>query len=65
MNQLTPHKPLSGPLLTVREVAQMLRVHEKTIYAWVAKGRLPCIRLGNRLRFDPTTVSRWLGERRD
>jgi len=55
----------SRELLTVREVAEWLRVHEKTVYAWVEKGqrekgKLPCIRLGKQLRFRASDVSRWL-----
>jgi len=55
--------PLS--LWTVRDVAAFLRVHEKTIYAWVADGRLLSIKLGSRLRFDPHDVARWVSARRE
>jgi len=47
-------------LLTVRELATFLGLHEKTIYDWTARGELPCLRLGNRLRFEPNDVLRWL-----
>jgi putative molybdopterin biosynthesis protein len=52
-------------LLTVQEVADLLRVHRNTVYEWVSRGEMRAIRVGNRLRFDPEDVSRWLGERRD
>jgi excisionase family DNA binding protein len=32
-------------LLTVREVAEMLRVSPMTIYRLVYKGKLPCVRV--------------------
>lgn len=51
-------------LLTVRDVAKLLQVHEKTIYAWVSRGELPCVRVGKCLRFDPSAVSRWLQARK-
>lgn len=51
-------------LLTVRELAAFLGLHEKTIYDWSARGELPCLRLGNRLRFDPNDVTRWLSARK-
>ena len=51
-------------LLTVRDVAKLLQFHEKTIYAWAERGELPCMRVGNRLRFDPSAVSRWLQARK-
>jgi excisionase family DNA binding protein len=47
-------------LLTVRELAALLGLHEKTIYEWTARGQLPCIRLGNRLRFAPADITRWV-----
>lgn len=53
------------PLMTVRELAQHLSLHEKTVYDWVARGTLPCVRLGHRLRFDPHDVLRWLSARKE
>ena len=55
----------SQQLLTVREVAEWLRVHEKTIYEWSEKGKLPCFRVGNRLRFSRSDVGRWLQARKE
>lgn len=52
-------------LLTVRELARFLSVHEKTIYDWTARGELPCIRLGKRLRFSASDVGRWLQARKE
>lgn len=52
-------------LWTVRELARHLSVHEKTVYDWVARGTLPCVRLGHRLRFDPHDVLRWLSARKE
>ena len=53
------------PLLTLPEVAALLRVHEKTVCGWVRKRELPCIRLGGRLRFDQRDVLRWLSARKE
>jgi len=54
-----------GRLLTVREVARFLGMHEKTVYLWAARGALPCIRIGNRLRFSVADVTRWVEARKD
>ena len=59
-HQRTPDK-----LLTVRELAHLLGVHEQTIYAWVAKRLLPCIRLGSRLRFSHNDILRWVSARKE
>ena len=53
------------PLLTLHEVAALLRVHEKTVSGWVRRRRLPCIRLGGRLRFDQRDVLRWIAARKE
>jgi excisionase family DNA binding protein len=46
--------------LTVSEVAQQLRLAEGTVYRLVARGRLPAVRLGRAIRFDPQQVARTL-----
>lgn len=40
-------------LLTLAEVADLLRVSRWTIYALVSRGELRALRVGNRLRFRP------------
>jgi excisionase family DNA binding protein len=46
--------------LTVKEVAERLRVHPWTIYMWARSGRLPCIRLSKRtLRFLEKDIARY------
>lgn len=52
-------------LLTVTEVADWLRVRPSTVYAWVARGKLPCIRVGSVIRFERKTIARWLTARRE
>jgi excisionase family DNA binding protein len=52
-------------LWTVREVAQFLKVHEKTLLRWVRSGRFPCIHVGTRLRFDSSDVFRWISARKE
>jgi excisionase family DNA binding protein len=47
-------------LLTIREVARRLAVSEKTIRRLVEAGRLPALRVGHGLRFDPDELQSWL-----
>ena len=58
-------KDLRERLWTAQEVAEYLGVHEKTVYRWKNQGGLPCSRLGNRLRFDPNDVLRWVSARKE
>jgi len=52
-------------LWSVQEVARFLNLHPKTVYAWVARGAIPHIRLGRRVVFSPADIGRWLGARKE
>jgi len=47
-------------LLTLLEVADLLRVSTHTVRAWVRKGRLQPVRICRRLLFSPDVVSRFV-----
>lgn len=47
-------------LLTLAEVADLLRVSPHTVRAWVRKGRLRPARICRRLLFSPDVVSRFV-----
>lgn len=49
-------------VLTADEVAQLLRVNRKTIYAAVQRGELRGQRIGSTLRFSRARVLQWLAE---
>jgi excisionase family DNA binding protein len=51
-------KQRGDDLLTVAEVAEWLRLSRKTVYAWAASGKIPRIRIGNRVRFRRCDVLR-------
>lgn len=53
------------PLLTLPEVAELLRLSSRTIRRLVARQRIPCVRLGRQLRFVPGDVLRWLAARKE
>jgi excisionase family DNA binding protein len=50
--------PLSfaAPLLTVCEVAALLRVSPRTVYAMCAEGRLAHVRVMNAIRIAPAAL---------
>jgi excisionase family DNA binding protein len=47
-------------LLTPKKVAERYDVSVKTIYKWAESGRLPSIKLGYLLRFDPDAVEAFI-----
>ncbi len=56
------HANLSA-VLTVDELAAILRCNRKTVYAAIARGEIPGVRrLGGVIRVHRDTVLRWLAE---
>jgi excisionase family DNA binding protein len=45
--------------LTLNEVADLLRVKPRTVYAWVSDNRIPFERKGSLLRFRLDAVLAW------
>lgn len=46
-------------LLTIKEVAALLRVEVSTIYVWTSKRKIPFRKVGSSLRFDRDEIMRW------
>jgi len=47
----SPRTPSSGDeLMTVAEIAAVLRLNQQTIRNWIDHGRLPAVRIGRRVR---------------
>jgi excisionase family DNA binding protein len=47
-------------LLDIRELAEHLGVTERHVRRLIAERRIPYLRWGYRIRFDPDDVARWL-----
>jgi len=45
--------------LTLKEVAELLKVKPRTVYAWVSDNRIPFERKGSLLRFRLDSVIAW------
>lgn len=67
LNQLaTPYEPQRiEPLLEVNDVARILKRHRASVYALVNAGELTPIRVGKRLRFEPSNVRAYLERHRE
>ena len=53
--------PMSlGELLTVAEVAALLKAKAKTIRQWVYQGKIPSIKINGLLRFSRIQIESWI-----
>jgi excisionase family DNA binding protein len=52
------------PLLTAKEAAKLLSVHESTIGQLARSGELPCVRIGRMLRIAPADLAAFVEQRR-
>lgn len=53
-------QPKETPIyLTLKEVAELLKVKPRTVYSWVSDNRIPFERKGSLLRFRLDAVVAW------
>ena len=48
-------------MMTTKELAQYLKLHEITVCKYAAEGKIPAIRIGRVWRFDKEAIDRWIG----
>lgn len=51
---------MTDEILTLLEVAQLLKVAEKTVYTMAQKGELPAFKVGGQWRFRRTDLDAWI-----
>ncbi len=51
-------------LMTLPEVAEHLRIGQRTAYGWAKSGKLPAFKIGNTWRFDRADIDRWVEEQK-
>lgn len=49
-------------ILTIREVAEYLKLNEKTTYRLTAKGEIPGFKVGGSWRFRRREIDTWIEE---
>ena len=50
-------------IMTLEEVAEYVRVSERTVYEWAQKGEIPGGKLGTSWRFKRSEIERWIDSR--
>ena len=55
---------MSDEILTLPEVAQLLKVAEKTVYSMAQKGQLPAFKVGGQWRFKRAELDKWIEDQK-
>ena len=55
--------PENPDVMTVEEVAEYLRISERTVYDWAQKGEIPGGKIGSSWRFSRKRIEEWLNDR--
>jgi predicted DNA-binding transcriptional regulator AlpA len=49
------------PLMTSREVAQMLRISERKLWSMtMPRGTIPAVQIGRSVRYCPNVIQKWI-----
>ena len=51
---------MSDEILTIREVADLLKINEKTAYKLASAGKIPGFKVGGSWRFDRQEIASWI-----
>lgn len=52
--------PMPDEILTIKEVAALLRLAEKTVYAMAAAGEIPAFKIRGQWRLKRAELDRWM-----
>jgi excisionase family DNA binding protein len=47
-------------VLTIRELAELLKINEKTAYKLAAEGKIPGFKVGGSWRFERQEIANWI-----
>lgn len=51
---------MAEPLLTVKQVADYLKIDKFTVYRLVTQGKIPAYKVGSQWRFNKKLLESWL-----
>ncbi|MCK9214404.1 helix-turn-helix domain-containing protein [Acidithiobacillus sp.] len=55
-----PKSPHEGEILTIKQVAEYLKVTERTIYRLAAVKKIPAFKVGGTWRFSRADIDNWI-----
>ena len=51
---------MTDEILTIREVAELLKINEKTTYKLASAGKIPSFKVGGSWRFQRQEIANWI-----
>lgn len=51
---------MDSEIMTIREVADYLKINDKTAYKLVAEGKIPGFKVGGAWRFKKSEIEAWI-----
>ncbi len=57
-------KVMNDEIMTLKEVAEYLKLAEKTAYRLAAEGKLPGFKAGGSWRFKAADIERWIEDKK-
>jgi excisionase family DNA binding protein len=55
---------MSDQILTVKQVADYLKVNERTVYRMATAGKIPAFKVGASWRFKQTDIDQWIEDQK-
>ena len=52
-------------IMTVKELAEYLKIAEKTAYRFAAEGKVPGFKVGSAWRFRKSEIEKWMDKQTD
>jgi len=56
---------MTDEILTIKEIAEYLKLNEKTAYRLASEGKLPGFKVGGSWRFKRVDLEKWIEEQKD
>ena len=56
---------MAKDILTIKEVAEYLKVTERTLYRLVQEGKIPAFKVGGSWRFQLADIEAWIAKQKD
>jgi excisionase family DNA binding protein len=60
MFQTKSETTMEPMLLLTRQAAKLLNISERTLWTLTNEGKIPCVRVGRSVRYDPNDLRAWI-----